>query len=71
MKFLHVQVQVRINEDTYSYRDPHGSEDISFSVPAELFDAKKIANIFPQLISVAESKFELRKAEAELQPEGE
>lgn len=71
MNFLHVDVTVRINGEAYAYRDPQGSENISFSVPIELFDSKKIANIFPQLISVAESKYELRKAEAEMQPEEE
>ena len=71
MNFLHVDVTVRVNGEEYSYREPQGVENVSFSVPIDLFDSKKIANIFPQLISVAEGKYELRKAEAELQPEGE
>ena len=69
MKFLHVEVRVRVNGDEYSYRDPQGMEDISFSVPVDLFDAKKISNIFPQMIAVADGKFELAKAEQEMNSE--
>lgn len=71
MNFVHIDITVRVNGGEYSYQDPQGAENISFSVPMELFDPKKIGNIFPQLISVAESKYELRKAEAELQEGGE
>lgn len=71
MRFLHIDVSARINEQARSWSDPQGAESISFSVPVELFDSKKIANIFPQLIKVAEGKFELAKAEAELDEEEE
>jgi hypothetical protein len=67
MKFLHIHIEVSVNEEPYSYREPYGSENVSFSVPVELFDAKKISNIFPQLISVADGKLEIKKSEEEMQ----
>ena len=71
MKFLHVELRVRVNEDANAYKDPEGSETVSFSVPLDLFDAKKISNIFPQMIRIAEDKLDLAKVEEELNDEGE
>ena len=69
MQFVHVDISVTVNEEARSWGDPHGRETISFSVPADLFDSKKISNIFPQLVKVAESKFELAQAEEKLESE--
>ena len=71
MKFLHVELRVRVNEDAYVYREPSGSETVSLSVPVDLFDAKKISYIFPQMIRIAEDKLDLAKVEEELNDEGE
>ena len=71
MQFTHITVRVAINEENRYWADPNGTEEISFSVPSELFDPTKIAKLFPSIIKIAEERFKLEKEKAELEVEGE
>ena len=71
MQFTHVTVRVTVNEENRAWGDPNGTEDISFSVPSELFDATKIAKLFPSLLKVAQERFNLNREKFELENEGE
>ena len=66
MQFTHIDIRVTINEENRSWGDPNGTENISFSVPSELFDATKISKLFPSIIKIAEERFKLDKEKAEL-----
>ena len=71
MQFAHINIRVTINEEDRNWGEPQGEEHLSFSVPTELFDATKIAKLFPSLLKVAQERFNLNREKFELENEGE
>jgi len=74
-QFVHVQVQLTLNEDSYEWHDPRVNQNFSFSIPLGMFSSKQFADlidaqlkILPLQLNAEKSRYEAEekaKAEAE------
>lgn len=56
-KYIHINIQISLNEDSWSYSDPHVSERIDFTIPEYMFDCKRLADHITQKIDGMKKEF--------------
>jgi|MudIll2142460700_1097286.scaffolds.fasta_scaffold60345_4 hypothetical protein len=61
-QFLHVQVQLTLNEDSYEWHDPRVSQTFSFSIPSGMFSSKQFAELIEAQLKVLPLQLEAEKA---------
>jgi hypothetical protein len=64
-QFLHVQVQLTLNEDSYEWHDPRVYQTFSFSIPSGMFSAKQFAELIDAQLKVLPLQLEAEKLRIE------
>lgn len=72
IKVLHFDMTVTLNDTSWSWNDPRVTENLSFSMPAALFDEKTFGKLIAEQLENMKKKFpeavleyEARKAKEE------
>jgi uridine kinase len=65
MKFIHIQVNMQYNENSYGWNDPKVREDFNFSIPVDALDAKALALCIANTVKSMGDKFPIAVAEYE------
>lgn len=66
-RYIHISLNIRMNDDDYSYRDPYAEQNISFSIPEAMFNQANFSALVKQAIEVLPAQFEAEKAKLEAQ----
>lgn len=64
-QFIHVQVQLTLNEDSYEWRDPRVYQNFSFSIPVGMFSSKQFAELIDAQMKALPVQLEAEKSRYE------
>lgn len=65
LQFVHFQVQITVNEDSYEWHDPRVSQNFSFSIPVAMFSAKQFAELIEAQVKVLPQQLDVEKGRYE------
>jgi len=65
MRYIHVQINMQYNENTYGWSDPKTRKDIDFSIPCDLLEPKRVTDVIALAIKEMEAEFPLAVAKYE------
>lgn len=69
MKYLHFQINLTLNTDSYYYQAPKAQVQLNFDLPADMFDRSKLAALIEAQIKglepTLEAEIQRMKLEAE------
>lgn len=74
MKYIHINVGLELNENTWSWSNPRVNESINFSIPVEMLEPKRLTDMILSAMKEMERKFpdavlEYEKEQAEKEAE--
>jgi len=67
--FIHITLNITLNEDDWAYKDPKIIDGIRFSIPLEMFNGENFKKMIVKKINALEKKYPVMVNEYEAEQE--